>query len=261
MEVRWSVGDVELVRTQARELLALEPDVVVATSTNVTAAFQRETQKISVVFVGISDPVGSGFAANLARPGGNLTGFINIEEGMGGKWVELLKEIAPGIIRVALMYSPDTATGAYYMRSLEAAAHSFDVTPIAAPVRTDSDIQAAIDLLGREPGGGLVLPPDGVITTHRSQIVTSALRSKIPSVSADQALVRDGGLLSYGPDRVNIYVRAASYVDRILRGAKPADLPVQLPTKFETAINIKTAKALGLTVPQSILLRADEVIE
>jgi putative ABC transport system substrate-binding protein len=261
MDIRWSIADVELVRAQARELLALDPDVVVATSTITTAAFQRETQKIPVVFVGISDPVGSGFAANLARPGGNLTGFINIEGGMGGKWLQLLKEIAPGVKRVALMYSPETATGAYYMPTLEAAAQSLDVTPIAAPVRTDHDIEAAIDLLGREPGGGLILPPDGFITTNRSLILTLALRSKIPSVSADESLARDGGLLSYGPDRVDIYARAATYVDRILRGAKPADLPVQLPVKFETVVNLRTASALGLAVPQSILLRADEVIE
>jgi putative tryptophan/tyrosine transport system substrate-binding protein len=247
MDIRWSIADVELVRAQARELLALNPDVVVATSTITTAAFQRETQKIPVVFVGISDPVGSG--------------FINIERKIGGKWLQLLKEIAPGIKRVALMYSPETATGAYYMPSLEVAAQSLDVTPIAAPVRTDHDIEAAIDLLGREPGGGLILPPDGFITTNRSLILTLALRSKIPSVSADEALARDGGLLSYGPDRVDIYARAATYVDRILRGAKPLELPIQLPIKFEMVINQKNAKALGLSVPASILLRADEVIE
>jgi ABC-type uncharacterized transport system substrate-binding protein len=211
--------------------------------------------------VGISDPVGSGFVANLARPGGNLTGFINIEGGMGGKWLELLKEIAPGIKRAALMYSPTTATGAYYLTSLEAAARSLGVMPIDAPVQSDEAIVATINSLGGEEAAGLILPPDGFTSAHRATISALTLGKKIPSVAAISILAKEGGLLSYGPDFVNIYARAASYVDRILRGANASELPVQLPIKFEMVINLRTAKALGVTVPPSILLRADEVIE
>jgi putative ABC transport system substrate-binding protein len=261
VDVRWSAANAELVRTYANELIALQPDVLVATSTVVTAAFQRETRTIPVVFVGISDPVGSGFVANLARPGGNLTGFVNIEAEMGGKWLELLKEMAPSIKRVALMYSPDTATGAYYMPSLDAAARSFAVTPIATPVRSDGEIETAINSLGGELQGGLILPPDGFTSAHRAPISALALRNKVPSVAAIAILPRAGALLSYGPDSSDIYARSASYVDRILHGAKSAELPVQLPVKFQMTLNLKTAKALGLTVPQSVLLRADEVIE
>jgi putative ABC transport system substrate-binding protein len=228
MDVRWAATDVERVHIYAKELVDLQSDVVVATSTPVTAAFQRETRTIAIVFVGISDPVGAGFVANLARPGKNLTGFINIEAGLGGKWPELLKEIAPSIKRVAIMFSPDTATGSYYLPSLEAAARLLEVVPVAAPVRSDAEIEAAITSLGREPGGGLILPPDGFISLHRAPIISFALRNSIPSVSAVAILPRDGGLLSYGPDHTDIYRRSASYVDRILRGAKPSDLPVQL---------------------------------
>jgi len=261
IDVRWTAANLELVRKHAKELVALKPDVLVATSTSVTAAFQHETRAIPIVFVGLSDPVGAGFVANLARPGGSLTGFINIEAGMGGKWLELLNEIAPGIQRAAIMFSPDTATASYYMPSLEAAARSLGVTPIAAPVRSDADIETTITMLGREPGGGLILPPDGFTTAHRGLITSLAERAHVPLVAAVASLARKGGLLSYGPDFVDIYRRAASYVDRILRGTKPAELPVQVPVKFEMVVNAKTAKALGLSLPQSILLRADEVIE
>jgi len=262
VDVRWTAANLDLVRRHAKELVALKPDVLVATSTSVTAAFQHETRAIPIVFVGISDPVGAGFVANLARPGGSLTGFINIEAGMGGKWLELLNEIAPGIQRAAIMYSPDTTTAAYYMPSLEAAARSLGVTPIAAPVRSDADIETTITMLGRElGGGGLILPPDGFTTAHRRLITSLAEQAHVPLVAAVASLAREGGLLSYGPDSVDIYRRAASYVDRILRGTKPAELPVQVPVKFEMMVNAKTAKALGLSLPQSILLRADEVIE
>jgi len=261
VDVRWTAANLDLVRRHAKELVALKPDVLVATSTSVTAAFQHETRAIPIVFVGLSDPVGAGFVANLARPGGSLTGFINIEAGMGGKWLELLNEIAPGIQRAAIMFSPDTATASYYMPSLEAAARSLGVTPIAAPVRSDADIETTITMLGREPGGGLILPPDGFTTAHRGLITSLAERAHVPLVAAVASLARKGGLLSYGPDFVDIYRRAASYVDRILRGTNPTELPVQVPVKFEMVVNAKTAKALGLSLPQSILLRADEVIE
>ena len=262
IDVRWTAANLELVRKHAKELVALKPDVLVATSTSVTAAFQQETRAIPIVFVGISDPVGAGFVANLARPGGSLTGFINIEAGMGGKWLELLNEIAPGIQRAAIMFSPDTATASYYMPSLEAAARSLGVTPIAAPVRSDADIETTITMLGRElGGGGLILPPDGFTTAHRRLITSLAEQAHVPLVAAVASLAREGGLLSYGPDSVDVYSRAASYVDRILRGTNPTELPVQVPVKFEMVVNAKTAKALGLILPQSILLRADEVIE
>jgi len=261
VDVRWTAANLDLVRRHAKELVALKPDVLVATSTSVAAAFQHETRAIPIVFVGLSDPVGAGFVANLARPGGSLTGFINIEAGMGGKWLELLNEIAPGIQRAAIMFSPDTATASYYMPSLEAAARSLGVTPIAAPVRSDADIETTITMLGREPGGGLILPPDGFTTAHRGLITSLAERAHVPLVAAVASLARKGGLLSYGPDFVDIYRRAASYVDRILRGTNPTELPVQVPVKFEMVVNAKTAKALGLSLPQSILLRADEVIE
>jgi putative tryptophan/tyrosine transport system substrate-binding protein len=180
---------------------------------------------------------------------------------MGGKWLELLNEIAPGIQRAAIMFSPDTTTAAYYMPSLEAAARSLGVTPVAAPVRSDADIETVIAMLGREPGGGFILPPDGFTTAHRGLITSLAQQAHLPFVAAVASLAREGGLLSYGPDSVDIYRHAASYVDRILRGTKPAELPVQVPVKFEMIVNAKTAKALGLRLPQSILLRADEVIE
>jgi putative ABC transport system substrate-binding protein len=261
VDIRWTAANLDLVRRHAKELVALKPDVLVATSTPATAAFQDETPATPIVFVGISDPVGAGFVANLAHPGGNLTGFINIEAGMGGKWLELLNEIAPGIQRAAIMFSPDTTTAAYYMPSLEAAARSLGVTPVAAPVRSDADIETVIAMLGREPGGGFILPPDGFTTAHRGLITSLAQQAHLPFVAAVASLAREGGLLSYGPDSLDIYRHAASYVDRILRGTKPAELPVQVPVKFEMIVNAKTAKALGLRLPQSILLRADKVIE
>jgi putative tryptophan/tyrosine transport system substrate-binding protein len=261
IDVRWTAANLDLVRRHAKELVALKPDVLVATSTPVTAAFQYEAPAIPIVFVGISDPVGAGFVANLAHPGGNLTGFINIEAGMGGKWVELLNEIAPGIQRTAIMFSPDTTTAAYYMPSLETAARSLGVTPVAAPVRSDAGIETAITMLGREPGSSFILPPDGFTTAHRGLITSLAEQAHVPFVAAVATLAREGGLLSYGPDVVDIYSRAASYVDRILRGTKPAELPVQVPVKFEMIVNAKTAKALGLEVPPTLLARADEVIE
>jgi ABC-type uncharacterized transport system substrate-binding protein len=261
MEVRWTAANVDRVRMYAKELVDLQPDVILADSTPVTAALQRETQTIPIVFVGISDPVGAGFVEGLPRPGGNITGFINIEAGMGSKWLQLLTEIAPGVRRVAIMFSPDTATASYYLPSLEAAARLLKVMPIAAPVRSDVEIETAITSLGREPGGGLVLPPDGFTTLHRAPIISLALRNNVPAVCAVSLLARDGGLLSYGPDPIDIYRRSAAYVDRILRGANPSELPVQLPTKFELVINLKTAKTLGITVPLPLLASADEVIE
>jgi putative ABC transport system substrate-binding protein len=206
----------------------------------------------------VGDPVGSGFVAGLNRPSGNLTGFGQLEASIVGKLLELLSEITPGLKRAAFMFNPDTVLASLYIPSFETAARSLKIEPIPAPVRSDAEIET---VLGREPAAGLVVLPEAFTTAHRAAIILAAARNNVPAVYAFSYFARDGGLLSYGPDPVDISRRAADYVDRILRGAKPGDLPVQFPTKFEMVVNFKTAKALGLTVPQSILLRADEVIE
>jgi putative ABC transport system substrate-binding protein len=263
MDVRWGAGNVDRARIYAKELVDLQPDVIVAHTTPVTAALQRETRTIPIVFVNVADPIGSGFIASLSRPGGNMTGFISWEASMAVKWLELLTEIAPGVKRVAILFNPDTAKYAisYFLPEFEAAVRSFKVEPIVAPVHTDAEIETAITSLGREPGGGLLVVPDSFMFVHRAPILLLAARNNLPVVHNLAAFVRDGGLLSYGADEGNNFLRATPYVDRILRGAKPADLPVQLPVKFVMTLNAKTAKALGLTVPPSILVRADEVIE
>jgi putative ABC transport system substrate-binding protein len=264
VEVRWGGGDVNRTRTFAKELVALQPDVILAQGTPGTAALQRETRTIPIVFVIVADPVGPGFVASLPRPGGNITGFINSEAVIGAKMLELLTEIAPGLKRVAMIFNPDTAPGrgTYYFRDFEAAARSTKVEPIAARARSDAEIEAIITSLGRESGGGLVVMPDYFMVNHVGPIILLAARNNVPAVYPWRFVVaKDGALLSYGPDLRDIVRRGAPYVDRILRGEKPADLPVQVPVKFEMAVNAKTAKALGLTVPPSILVRADEVIE
>jgi putative tryptophan/tyrosine transport system substrate-binding protein len=264
MEVRWGGGDVNRTRTFAKELVALQPDVILAQGTPGTAALQRETHTIPVVFVVVADPVGPGFVAGLSRPGGNITGFINSEAVMGAKMLELLREIAPRLERVAMIFNPDTAPGrgTYYLRDFEAAARSSNLKSIAAEARSDADIETVVASLRGEPRGGLVVTPDYFMLNHTEQIVSQAARNNVPTVYPwKSVVVKQDGLLSYGPDLVDIVRRSAPYVDKILRGAKPADLPVQVPVKFEMAVNIKTAKVLGLTVPPSILLRADEVVE
>ena len=263
MDVRWAGGNVDRMRTFAKELVDLQPDVILAETTGPTAALQRETRTIPIVFVTVADPVGSGFVAGLSRPGGNITGFISQEAEMAGKWLELLTEIAPGVKRAAIMFNPDTTpgVGSYYLPAFQAAARSFKVEPIVAHVHSDAEIETVIGSLGREPRGGLVVLPNNFLTIHRTSVISLAAKNNVPAVYARSYMVGDGGLLSYGPDGIDICRRAAAYVDRILRGAKPADLPVQLPVKFEMALNAKTAKALGLTVPPSILVRATEVIE
>ena len=263
MEVRWAGGNVDRLRMFAKELVDLQPDVILATSTPATAALQQATRAIPIVFAGISDPVGAGFVASLSRPGGNITGFINMEGAFGGKWLEVLKEIAPDIKRAAIMFNPDTAPagGSYYLPSFDAAARKLKVEPIAARVRSVAEIETVITSLGREPGGSLVVMPDVFMETHRGQIILFAARNNVPTVYSQSVFARDGGLLSYGADRVDIFRRSASYVDLILRGAKPAELPVQLPIKYEMTVNAKTAKSLGLDVPLFFQQRADEVIE
>jgi len=259
MDVRWYGDDIN--RALAQELVGLQPDIIVTNGTPATAALHRQTRTIPMVFVNVSDPVASGIVTRLDRPSGNITGFANLEASMGGKWLELLLEIAPGLRRAAIMFNPDTAPASTYMASFETAAWSLKVQPITAPVYGDAEIETAIIALGREPGGGLIVMADVFTTAHRAPIILAASRNNVPAIYPLSEFARDGGLLSFGTDQVDISRRAASYVDRVLRGAKPGDLPVQFPTKFEMAVNLKTAKSLGLTVPQSILLRADEVIE
>ena len=264
MDVRWGGGDVNQIRTFAKELIAMQPDVILAQGTPVTAALQQETRTIPIVFVVVTDPVGEGFVAGLPLPGGNITGFITSEAAMGSKLLDLLLDIAPGINRVAMLFNPDTAPGGgkYYLGDFEAAARSSKVAPITARAQSDAEIEAVVSSLGREPDGGLVVMPDFFMLNHVRPILLQAARNNVPTIYPWRYVVtKEGGLISYGPDFKDIVRRAAPYVDRILRGAKPADLPVQVPVKFEMALNSNTAKALGLTVPQSLLVRADQVIE
>jgi putative ABC transport system substrate-binding protein len=261
IDVRWA-GDNRM-RMFAEELVGLKPDALVANGTQATAALQRETRTIPIVFANVADPVGNGFVAGLPRPGGNITGFIQEESAVAGKWLQLLTEIAPAVKRAAMIFNADGPLdgGPYFLPPFEAAAQLLKLEPIPAPVRSDAEIETVIASLGREPRGGFIVIPDGWLVLHRAPIILLAARNRVPAVYLGQTWARDGGLLSYGPDYGDLFRRAANYVDRILRGAKPAELPVQLPTKYEMSVNLKTAKVLGLTVPQSILLRADEVIE
>jgi putative ABC transport system substrate-binding protein len=264
VDLRWGGGDSNRMRALAQELVGLQPDIIVTISGTATAAVQRETPTIPIVFVGIGDPVASGIVARLDRPSGNITGFASLEASLVSKWLELLSEIAPGLKRAAIMFNPDTVPVSAVlasMPSIETAARSLKVVPIIAPVHSDAEIETAIIALGREPGGGLVVMPDVFMFVHRAPIISAAARNDVPAVYNLSVYARDGGLLSYGTDQVDTSRRAATYVDRILRGEKPGDLPVQFPTKFEMVVNRKTAKALGLAIPPSILLRADEVIE
>jgi putative tryptophan/tyrosine transport system substrate-binding protein len=259
IDVRWGRADINRMRALAQELVGLQPDIIV-TGGNATIAAQRETRTIPIVFANAG--LASGMRVN--QPGGNITGFTSPPEAsMGGKWLELLSEIAPGLKRATIMFNPDTTriTGSELYASLEMAARSLKVEPIVAPVHSDEEIETAIITLGRVPGGGLVVMPDIFMTAHRASIIFAATQNKIPAIHWQSVFARDGGLLSYGADGVDLWRRAATYVDRILRGEKPGDLPVQFSTKFNFAINLKTAKALGLTIPPNLLALADEVIE
>jgi putative tryptophan/tyrosine transport system substrate-binding protein len=247
----------------AKELVDEQPDVIVSHGTPVTAAFHRETRTIPIVFVSPADPVGDGFVASLPRPGGNLTGFIFTEGAIAGKWLELLVEIAPRIRWAAIMFNPDTAPGhgSFYLPFFEVTARSLKLEASTVPVHSDSDIETSINALGREPGAGLVAMGDPFMLAHRAAMILAAAQNNVPAISFNAVFARDGGLLSYGPDLGDMFHRAASYVDRILHGAKPAELPVQVPVKFELVINRKTAKALALDVPPDLLALANEVIE
>ncbi len=262
IEHRFSGGDLAQIQAYTAELVSSAPDLIAASSTPVLAALKQATRSIPIVFSVVNDPLGQGFVASLARPGGNVTGFAFVEFTMVGKWLELLKEIAPGLRRVALMFNPQTAP--HYITYL----HEFGAVPAAlavglaaAPVRDEAEVEAAVAALAREPGAGFIAAPDPFINTRRGLIMALAKRYRLPVIYGFRFYVREGALMSYGPDAVDVVRRSASYVDRILKGEKPADLPVQAPTKYELAINLKTAKALGLTVPPALLGRADEVIE
>ena len=263
VECRWAGGDIDRIRMFAKELVALQPDVILANTTPVIAAFRQETRIIPIVFVVVSDPVGDGFVASLARPGGNITGFLHLEASIGGKWLELLKEIAPQLRQAAIMFNPDTAPGGgnYYLPAFEAAAHALGVQSIRAPVRSDADIEAAINSLSGRPGSGLVVMSDAFVRVHRHAIIAATARHRMPAIYPLRVNVTEGGLLAYGPYYPDLFRQAAAYVDRILRGANPGELPVQVPTRFELVINLKTAKSLGLAIPDKQIALADEVIE
>jgi putative ABC transport system substrate-binding protein len=242
--------------------VALAPDVLVGQATPGTRALRQATSSIPIVMVGVNDPVEQGFVSSLAHPGGNITGFTFINFQMVGKWLEMLKEAAPGVSRAALMFNPDTASSYYvYLRSFAAEPRSIAVEVAEAPVRNTAEVEEAIAKLGREPGGGLIVPPDAFTVVHHQLFIRLAQEHRLPAVYAYRTYVPQGALMSYGPDPYDVFRRSASYVDRILKGEKPADLPVQQPTKFELAINLKTAKALGLQIPDRLLALADEVIE
>jgi putative ABC transport system substrate-binding protein len=263
IDFRGAAGDPERMQAFAKELVALQPRVILTRSTPVTAALLRQTRTIPIVFTVVSDPVGEHFVESLARPGGNATGFTNVESSLTGKWLELLKEVAPRVKRVAFIFNPKLAPGggSYYTRLIEASAPPFAVTPTVAPVHSAADIERAIGEFVSQPNGGLVVLPDATTLVNRKLIVALADRHRVPAIYAFRIIVNDGGLMSYGIDVVDQYRQAAGYVDRILKGAKPAELPVQLPAKFVLSINLKTAKRLGLDVPLLLQQRADEVVE
>ena len=263
IETRWAApADAESRQRFAKELVALQPDVILAANTPTTAAMLQQTRTIPIIFASVSDPVGSGFVASFPRPGGNITGFTNIEPTMAGKWLELLKEIAPRVNRVAFLFNPATAPYAeYYLKSFKTAAASFAMEAIAAPVRDTSELESVIAAQARAPNGGLVVITDSFMNAHRVDITSLAARYRLPAVYAYRMFTEVGGLLSYGNEMINNYQRTATYADRILKGAKPSELAVQAPVKFELVINLRTAKALGLDVPLHLQQRADEVIE
>ena len=261
VDYRWGGGEAGRISTYARELVGLKPDVILVSSPLVLQPLLQETRSIPIVFTQITDPVGSGFVASLAHPGGNVTGFAIAEFSMYGKSLEMLKEVAPHVARVAVLLNPEQAPQAGMWRAIEAAAASFRVQVTAADVRDSAEIKRAIDSFASESNGGLIVLPNVPTIVHRGLIMALAARHRLPAVYSFRQFVAEGALISYGPDRLDQYRQAAAYVDRILRGEKPSDLPVQQPTKFELAINLKTAKALGIDVPPTLLARADEVIE
>jgi putative ABC transport system substrate-binding protein len=261
IEYRWAAGDAERIRKYAEELVALVPDVILAAGGAVVAPLLQATSTVPIVFAQTPDPVGAGFVANLARPGGNATGFTIYEYGLSGKWLELLKEIAPGVTRVAVLRDAAITAGTGQWGAIQSVAPSFGVELSPVSVRDAREIERAVTAFGQSSNGGLIVTGSALAVVHRDLIIALAARHKLPAVYISRYFVTDGGLISYGADSIDPYRRAAGYVDRILKGEKPGDLPVQAPTKYELVINLKTAKALGLEIPSSVLARADEVIE
>jgi putative ABC transport system substrate-binding protein len=264
IELRWSATDADRMRTLAKELVDLRPNAIFGVTTPAIGALARETRTIPIVFAGVSDPIGAGYVDNLARPGGNITGFMtsNGDPALGGKWVELLKQIAPRTLHVALLFNPATTVPLqFFMPSIQAAASSFAVEVSAAPVHAKDEIEGVIAAQAHDPGGGLIMMPDVFNDVNRELIIALAVRYSVPAIYYNRFFSEPGGLISYGDARSEQFRLAAGYIDRILKGEKPANLPVQVPTKFELIINLKTAKALGLTVPDKLLSTADEVIE
>jgi putative ABC transport system substrate-binding protein len=262
-EIRWAAGDVEKIKAYAKELVELQPDVIVSRTTPATAALLRQTRTVPIVFVGPSDPVGAGFVASMSRPGGNATGFTNVEASLGGKWVELLRELNSSIVRIGVLFDPRTAPGSglFYLRQIQEAARSIAAETVALSIHDAAEINRAVDAFARDPNGGLLVQPDIATHNNRSLIFSLATRHQLPAVFAYPHYVREGGLAAYGVDIVDLYRRAASYVDRILRGEKPDQLAVQAPVKFQLALNLKAARAIGLALPPMLVTRADEVIE
>jgi putative ABC transport system substrate-binding protein len=261
-EVRWGAGDADKIRSFAKEIVDLRPDAIVGQSTPVVVALVRETQTIPIVFVNVADPIGSGFVASLARPGSNLTGFMTDNSALGGKWVELLKEIAPRTVRVALMFNPTTAVPLkFYMPSVQAAASALGVEVNATPVHAKDEVEGVVAAQARDPGSGLIVMPDPFNAANREYITLLAARYRVPAMYYRREFAEAGGLVAYANDFAEQFPQAATYVDRILKGAKPEDLPVQAPTKFDLIINLKTAKSLGLDVPFGLQQRADALIE
>jgi len=261
IDIRAGAGDVDRIRSYADELVALAPDVILATGAAAVAPLLKATRTVPVVFTNAVDPVGAGFVDSLARPGGNVTGFVSFEYGLSAKWLELLKEIAPRVTRVAVIRDPNISAGTGQFGAIQAAASSLGLELIAVNPREASEIERAIAAFARTPNGGLITTSSALVVIHRDLIIGLAVKHKLPAVYHRRVFPASGGLISYGPDVIDLSRRAAGYVDRILKGEKPADLPVQAPTKFELVINLKTAKTLGLTVPPSLLARANEVIE
>jgi len=263
IEIRWAASDRDTMAILAKELVSLHPDLIIGHTTPVVAALQRETKIIPIVFVVVSDPIGSGFVASLARPAGDITGFVNLEASMAGKWIEMLREVSPALTRAAFLFNPDTAPYSYYLPAFEAAARSHSVEPVAMRVHDVTEIEMAVANFNHPPDGGVVVMPDtftSLVATYRQIIAVAALH-RVPTIYPYRYMAEAGGLMSYGTDNADLFRRVATYVDRVLKGAKPAELPVQLPTKFEFVLNLKTAKSLGLNIPLKLNTFADEVIE
>jgi putative tryptophan/tyrosine transport system substrate-binding protein len=262
IDYRWTALDKELIQRFAKELVALQPDLILTQSTPATAELLRQTRTIPIVFALVADPIGSGFVASFPRPGGNITGFVTMEPTVAGKWLELLKETAPRVTRVAMLFNPATAPYAeYWLNPFKAAAASVAVEAIVAPVHGTSELESVVAAQAHEPNGGLIVMPDTFTTEHRSEITSLAARYRLPAVYPYRVFTESGGLLSYGDDLTDNFRRAASYVDRILKGEKPAELPVQAPVKFDLSINLKAARALGIAVAPSMIARADQVLD